>query len=67
MSDCWEAEMVPQLVKRYMHQKSAHPLQTMQTHKCAISKSTQDSISMRLGQTAPSALRIVLKLKSEAL
>ena len=26
--------MVPQLVKRYMHQKSAHPLQTVQTHKC---------------------------------
>jgi len=34
------------------------PLQTMRTHKWVTSKST---LSMSLGQTAPSALRIVLQ------
>jgi len=50
-----------------VHQKSAHPLRTMKTHKWATSKSTQDLISTSLGQTAHSASRIFLKLKSEAL
>ena len=50
-----------------VHQKSAHPLQTMKTHNRATSESTQDIISTSLGQTAPSASRIFLKLKSEAL